>query len=46
MTHMSVHRSPENVYSCIDSPTCIVNMCVLGEKSCFKQNSVFHSIDF
>ena len=30
----------------IDSRACVVNMCVLGEKSCFIQNSVFHSIDF
>ena len=30
----------------IDSRACVVNMCVLGEKSCFRQNSVFHSIDF
>ena len=29
-----------------DSRACVVNMCVLGEKSCFWQNSVFHSIDF
>ena len=29
-----------------ESHACVVNMCVLGEKSCFRQNSVFHSIDF
>ena len=29
-----------------DSLACVVNMCVLGEKSCFGKNSVFHSIDF
>ena len=30
----------------IDSRACVVNMCVLGAKSCFRQNSVFHSINF
>ena len=30
----------------IDSRACAVNMYVLGEKSWFRQNSVFHLIDF
>ena len=30
----------------IDSRACVVNMCVLGEKSCFVKISVFHLIDF